>query len=84
MRAFNRDNLKHAIRSSVRRVYEAQTTTPDLYRNTLDCFSAAIDSVVQGISLDDWLLQERERQIRRRNRMQLVPYMKRLWAQSKE
>ncbi|MGI2215733.1 Eco47II family restriction endonuclease [Shewanella baltica] len=65
MRAFNRDNLKHAIRSSVRRVYEAQTTTPDLYRNTLDCFSAAIDSVVQGISLDDWLLQERERQIQK-------------------
>lgn len=62
---FNRDKLKEAIRSSVRRVYEAQNTTSDLYRNTLDCFSSAIDSVVQGISLDDWLVQERERQIQK-------------------
>ncbi|WP_186464693.1 Eco47II family restriction endonuclease [Vibrio cyclitrophicus] len=57
--------MKNAIRGSVRRVYEAQTNAPDLYRNTLDCFSASIDSVVQGISLDEWMIQERERQIQK-------------------
>lgn len=65
MQAFNRAALKEAIRGSVRRVYEAQTNAPDLYRNTLDCFSAAIDSVVQGISLDEWMVQERERQVQK-------------------
>lgn len=65
MKAFNREMLKSAIRGSVRRVYEAQINAPDLYRNTLDCFSAAIDSVSQGISLDEWMLQERERQVQK-------------------
>lgn len=65
MKAFDRNNLKEAIRSSVKRVYEAQISELDLYRNTLDCFSASIDSVVQGISLDEWLKQEKERQIQK-------------------
>jgi len=65
MRSFNRVNLKDAIRGSVRRVYEAQTNTPDLYRNTLDCFFAVIDSVVQGISLDAWLMQESARKVQK-------------------
>lgn len=65
MEYFNRDLLKEAIRSTVKRLYEAQTTDLDIYRNTLDCFSASLDALVQGISLDDWLLQERERQIQK-------------------
>ncbi|MEZ9626970.1 Eco47II family restriction endonuclease [Aliivibrio fischeri] len=65
MKAFDRDHLKEAIRSSIKRVYEAQVSELDLYRNTLDCFSASIDSVVQGISLDEWLKQEKERQIQK-------------------
>ncbi|TOM78818.1 Eco47II family restriction endonuclease, partial [Vibrio parahaemolyticus] len=65
MKAFDRELLKGAIRTSVRRVYEAQISDLDLYRNTLDCFSASIDSVVQGISLDEWMIQERERQVQK-------------------
>jgi hypothetical protein len=65
MKAFNRENLKNALRASISRVYAAQQEEPDLYRNTLDCFSAAIDSVIQDISLDDWLHQEKERQIQK-------------------
>ncbi len=65
MKAFDRNRLKNAIRTSVRRVYEAQVGELDLYRNTLDCFSAAIDSVAQGISLDDWMKQEKERQVQK-------------------
>lgn len=65
MKAFDRDTLKDALRESITRVYAAQLEQPDLYRNTLDCFSAAIDSVIQDISLEDWLNQERERQIQK-------------------
>lgn len=65
MKAFDRTLLKNAIKGSIRRVYEAQINELDLYRNTLDCFSAAIDSVAQGISLDDWMKQEKERQVQK-------------------
>ncbi|MEZ8141679.1 Eco47II family restriction endonuclease [Enterovibrio sp. FF113] len=65
MKAFDRNQLKEAVRGSVKRVYVAQTVELDLYRNTLDCFSASIDAVVQGISLDDWMLQEKERQVQK-------------------
>lgn len=65
MDAFDRISLKRAIKASVCRVYRAQMQDLDLYRNTLDCFSAAIDAVVQGISLDDWLVQEKERQVQK-------------------
>lgn len=62
MRAFNREALKHAISGTVCRIFNAQRSELDLHRNTLDCFSASIDAVVQGISLDQWMIQERERQ----------------------
>lgn len=65
MKAFDRSELKEAIRGSIKRIYQAQNTKLDLYRNTLDCFSASIDSVVQGISLDEWMKQEKERQIQK-------------------
>lgn len=65
MRAFNEQQLKNAIRNSITRVYLAQHKELDLYRNTLDCFSASIDALVQGISLDDWLAQEKARQIQK-------------------
>ncbi|MDE9544542.1 Eco47II family restriction endonuclease [Xenorhabdus bovienii] len=65
MKAFNRQALKDAIRSDIKSVYVAQQEELDLYRNTLDCFSAAIDSLVQGINLDDWLRQEKVRQIQK-------------------
>lgn len=65
MKALNRDKVKAAILDSVIRVYKAQTSYLDLYRNTLDCFSAAIDSTIQETSLDKWMVQERERQVQK-------------------
>lgn len=65
MQIFDRTQLKQAIRPHIKSIYQAQVREVDLYKNTLDCFSAAIDSVVQGISLDQWLVQERERQIQK-------------------
>lgn len=65
MESFNRESLKQAIRNTVIRLYNAQTQDLDLYRNTLDCFSASLDALVQDISMDDWLLQEKERQVQK-------------------
>ncbi|MBE0506973.1 MAG: Eco47II family restriction endonuclease [Marinospirillum sp.] len=65
MSAFDKTKLKEAIRGSIRRVYQAQIVGQDIYRNTLDCFSAVIDSLSQNISLDQWMKQEHERQIQK-------------------
>lgn len=65
MKAFDREAVKSAIKDSVLRVYAAQHSDLDLYRNTLDCFSSSIDSVIQGISLDEWMIQEKERQVQK-------------------
>ena len=65
MDSFNRENLKNAIKNSVVRMYEAQVAELDLYRNTLDCFSASIDALMQEVDMDDWLKQEKERQVQK-------------------
>jgi len=65
MKAFDRDKLKSAIQGSVARLYNAQNESLDLYRNTLDCFSATLDALIQGIPMEQWLHQESERQIQK-------------------
>ena len=35
------------------------------FQGKLDCFSASIDALIQDISMDEWLLQEKERQIQK-------------------
>lgn len=34
----------------------------DIYRNTIDPFSAVFDGLSQGITMEDWLVQEKLRQ----------------------
>ncbi|MFT6835725.1 MAG: hypothetical protein ACJA0H_001765 [Francisellaceae bacterium] len=65
MESFDREKLKKSIEGSVVRMYIAQTSQLDLYRNTLDCFSASLDALMQEISMDDWLKQEKERQVQK-------------------
>ncbi|EIO5089494.1 Eco47II family restriction endonuclease [Vibrio cholerae] len=65
MKAFNREKLKKSIKESVCQLYKAQIKKHDLYRNTVDCFSASIDCVVQGITLEEWKRDERQRQIQK-------------------
>lgn len=65
MKSFDRSKLKNNITDSVMRVYHAEISKLDIYRNTLDCFSAVIDSLVQGITLDEWITQERARQMQK-------------------
>ncbi len=65
MNSFNKEKLKQAIQDSVIRLYEAQKSDLDLYRNTLDCFSASLDALIQNIPMEQWLNQEKSRQIQK-------------------
>lgn len=62
---FKRDAIKNILRPIVKSAYEAETTDKDLRKNTLDIFSASLDSCVRGISFDEWMSQEKQRQIQK-------------------
>ncbi|MDE9474992.1 Eco47II family restriction endonuclease [Xenorhabdus bovienii] len=65
MSTFDKDKIKEILEPIITQAYEAQSTESDLRRNTLDVFSASIDSAVRGISLDEWKEQERQRQMQK-------------------
>lgn len=54
MKAFDRDALKIALKDKVIEAYKKRISPPDLYSNTLDCFSAVIDATLLGKSLAEW------------------------------
>jgi len=60
--AFNREQLKSRLEKLVINAYIGRTSDVDLYRNTLDCFSAVVDSVILNITIEQWLNLERQRQ----------------------
>lgn len=62
MIVFDREKLKEALKPLVIETYNKQKEEPDIYRNTLDCFSAVIEASIRGITLEDWLDSEKERQ----------------------
>lgn len=62
MSVFNREKLKEALKPLVIAKYKAQKEEKDLYRNTLDCFSAVIEASISEFTLDDWLESEAIRQ----------------------
>lgn len=62
MSIFNRDKLKEALKPLVLATYSKKEEEQDLYRNTLDCFSAVIEASMSEITLDDWFKSEGIRQ----------------------
>jgi len=62
---FKRDEIKNILLPIVKSAYESETTDKDLRKNTLDIFSASIDSSVRGITLEEWMAQEKQRQIQK-------------------
>ena len=54
MKAFNRDTLQTELKEKVIEAYTKRNSPPDLYSNTLDCFSAVIDATLLSKSLEDW------------------------------
>lgn len=62
MSVFDRDKLKEALMPLVIETYKKQKEEPDIYKNTLDCFSAVIEASIRGITLEEWVESEKERQ----------------------
>lgn len=62
MSVFDRNKVKEVLKPIVESTYEAQQEEQDIYRNTLDCFSAAIDASIRGITLEEWIESEKQRQ----------------------
>lgn len=62
MNVFNREKLKEALKPLVLTTYRKQQEEQDIYRNTLDCFSAVIEASMSELTLDDWFKSEGIRQ----------------------
>lgn len=62
MNVFNREKLKEALKPLVLATYRKQQEEQDIYRNTLDCFSAVIEASMSELTLDDWFKSEGIRQ----------------------
>lgn len=60
--AFDESKLVQTITPLVLRAYDGRTKEQDIYRNTLDCFSAVLDAVILDIDLSDWIKIEQSRQ----------------------
>ena len=60
--AFEETELVEAITPLILRAFDGRFVEKDIYRNTLDCFSAVVDCVVQGIDLEEWIEIEIKRQ----------------------
>ncbi len=54
MKAFNREKLKTSLKQKVITAHVKRNSPPDLYSNTLDCFSAVIDATLLSKPLEYW------------------------------
>lgn len=65
MSTFNKEKIKDILLPIVKAAYDSQGSSSDLRRNTLDIFSASLESALKGITFEEWLEQERKRQIQK-------------------
>ncbi|MCO6507023.1 MAG: Eco47II family restriction endonuclease [Snodgrassella sp.] len=66
MSTFDKEKIKKILEPIVSKTYEAQITESDISKkNTLDIFSASIDSAIRGITLEEWKEQEKQRQMQK-------------------
>ena len=65
MSTFDRNKLKGVLLPIVKSAYDSQDSSADLRRNTLDVFSASLESALKGITFEEWLEQEKKRQIQK-------------------
>lgn len=64
MSTFDRSKVKEVIRSFVQQAYAAQQKD-DFYKNTLDVFSAALTGIFKEQSWDEWVEEEKIRQVQK-------------------
>ena len=60
MPTFNRDKLKEVLLPIVKEAYDSQSSSSDLRRNTLDVFSASLESALKGITFEEWLKKKQK------------------------
>lgn len=66
MSTFDKDKIKEVLRPLVKSAYESQDSAEkDMYRNTIDVFAAVIETTIKDISMDEWMIQERQRQVQK-------------------
>lgn len=55
MKYLNKLMLKHSLAEEIiNPLIEVQRSSPDIYSNTIDPFSAVIDAMVSNITLQNW------------------------------
>lgn len=66
MSTFDKDKIKKVLRPLVKSAYEAQDSAEqDMHRNTIDVFAAVIETTIKDISMDEWMKQEKQRQVQK-------------------
>ena len=53
--AFDYMKVKGALRQTIISCYRGRHADPDIYKNTLDCFSAVLDAKILGKDLESWI-----------------------------
>lgn len=76
MSIYSKQKIKAAITPAIKRIYKAEKEfdVQTLFKNTLDCFSATLDSLVQNIPISEWLKQESLRQ-RQKTKQNAIGHM---------
>ncbi|WP_179996660.1 Eco47II family restriction endonuclease [Acinetobacter sp. YH16051] len=66
MSTFDKDKVKEVLRPLVKSAYESQDSAEqDMYRNTIDVFAATIETTIKDISMEEWMVQEKQRQVQK-------------------
>ncbi len=66
MPTFNKNAIKEVLRPLVKSAYESQESAKqDMYRNTIDIFAAALETTIKDIDMNQWMIQEKQRQVQK-------------------
>ena len=63
--SFDRQKIKNILKPILLSAYQTEISEQSLRQNTLDVFSAILESILKGISFDEWIEQEKKRQIQK-------------------
>ena len=65
---FNKEKLKKLFKTDVLKAYEIRNSVPDIHKNTLDVFSAALDAKLLSKTTKEWISDvENPRQTQKSN-----------------
>lgn len=65
MTTFDRNKIKAILKPIIIEAYQAEVSDKDLRANTLDIFSASLESTLKDISFAEWVEGEKKRQIQK-------------------